>query len=414
MKPGWRGQIGRLGCGLSVLALMGVGCEPSVEGKGGSPACVDPATDCPATETACVVAVCERGACAERNVPLEPRTQCTDNGGGVCDGAGQCIGCIDATDCASGNCDGSQCVGTCGTPDVPTSPPSCQSGDPGAGDNCGSSNKSCCDNDLVPCGTYLRSYDAGMFIDNSNPATVSDFRLDTYEITVGRFRAFVNSGQGTQASPPQPEGGAHPRIPGSGWNGAWTANLTADAAALKAALACDPTFATWTDTPGANELLPINCVTWYEAFAFCAWDGGRLPTEAEWNYAAAGGAEHREFPWGPGISGMHAVYYCKGDGSAAGDCAFTDILPVGSKSPRGDGRWGQADLAGSVWEWTLDAYDDYMNPCNDCANLGGAGDRVIRGGDFAFDSSNLRAAVRLNSAPSSRSAYVGARCARTP
>ena len=46
-----------------------------------------------------------------------------------------------------------------------------------------------------------------------------------------------------------------------------------------------------------NELLPINQVTWFEAFAFCIWDGGFLPSEAEWNYAAAGGAEQRAYPW---------------------------------------------------------------------------------------------------------------------
>jgi formylglycine-generating enzyme required for sulfatase activity len=54
-----------------------------------------------------------------------------------------------------------------------------------------------------------------------------------------------------------------------------------------AALKCQM-VPSWTDTAGANEALPMNCLTWYAAFAFCVWDGGFLPTEAEWNYAATG------------------------------------------------------------------------------------------------------------------------------
>jgi formylglycine-generating enzyme required for sulfatase activity len=187
--------------------------------------------------------------------------------------------------------------------------------------------------------------------------------------------------------------------------------LAVDTLELNAALHCGGTYSSWTDTIGSQEKLPMNCIDWYEAFAFCAWDGGRLPTEAEWNYAAAGGMEQRAYPWGSGIiDGTYAVYDCTGDGNAG--CGLTDIQPVGSRSPKGDGWRGQSDLAGNMWEWMLDGYDDYLLPCNDCAQLL-APDRVVRGGGFVVDASNLLSAVRDYVDPTVRYYSVGARCART-
>ncbi len=301
-------------------------------------------------------------------------------------------------------------------------PPSCV----GLADDCGpGSYEDCCDSRLVTGGSFLRSYDGIDYTDDSYPATVSDFYLDRFEVTVGRFRAFVQNGAGTQQNPPAPGAGAHPLIDGSGWNPAWNAELPANTAELKGAVACVSSRETWTDAPGSNEALPINCVSWYEAFAFCAWDGGRLPTEAEWNYAAAGGDEQRYYPWSaaypPGsadIDPSYAVYHCTGDGSPSYECEFTDILSVGSRSPTGDGRWDQADLAGSMWEWNLDWYASPYSivPCNDCADLGSASSRVLRGGGWYPSAAYLRVARREDSVvePTYRDHFVGIRCARTP
>ena len=295
--------------------------------------------------------------------------------------------------------------------------PSCS----GLAATCGpSGNESCCTSLLVPGGTFYRSYDGVTYTDKSYPATVADFYLDKYEITVGRFRQFVNAGMGmgmgTQASPPASGAGVHPLITGSGWNSAWNTNLKANTAALTTAMKCDSTFQTWTDTALGNESRPQNCIDWYEAFAFCAWDGGRLATEAEWNYAAAGGSEQREYPWGSGIDASKASYsvdsiqQCMGDGVAG--CSLADLIIVGSK-PAGNGKWGHADLAGNVWEWTLDWYATYQPACNNCADLTVASVRVVRGGSFYNLASYLRSALRYYFFPGSHYYYIGARCART-
>jgi formylglycine-generating enzyme required for sulfatase activity len=282
----------------------------------------------------------------------------------------------------------------------------------------------CCASSLVPGGTFYRSYDLGtdgMFSDHSAPATVNAFTLDTYEVTVGRFRAFVDAQQGTQAQPPAAGAGARTLggVPGSGgWDPAWNASLAADSTAFVAALKCDATFQTWTDAPGANEALPMTCLNWYEAFAFCAWDGGFLPTEAEWNYAAAGGSEQRAYPWSSPASSVTIDCAHANHRSAPTAAAFCVNPPtggvnrVGSESPQGDGKWGHADLAGNVYEWVLDWYaSPYPQPCDDCATVSGGTYRGLHGGDFA-DISTARSAFRGNQTPSVRVYVFGVRCAR--
>jgi len=302
---------------------------------------------------------------------------------------------------------------------APPLPTSCV----GLPNTCGiSGDDSCCSSFEVVGGMYYRSYDLANDSSSGNmsyPAAISNFRLDKYEVTVERFRAFVADGMGTRANHPVVGAGAHANIPQSGWEAGWNASLVADTAALVAAVKCDSTLQSWTDTPGANEHRPMACITWYEAMAFCAWDGGYLPTEAEWNYAAAGGNQQRVYPWSsPAASlipldGDHASYSngtdCVGDGMPG--CAVTDLVTVGTK-PKGDGRWGQSDLAGNVWEWTLDWLAPYASACTDCADLTAASVRVVRGGGFGSFSVNLRSGSRGMYAPVDRSNHIGVRCAR--
>src|SRR5262249_32957718 len=103
---------------------------------------------------------------------------------------------------------------------------------------------------------------------------------------------------------------------------------------------------------------------------------------------------------------------CFGDGMAG--CALTDLVAVGSK-PLGDGRWGQSDLSGNVFEWTLDwSVDPYANPCTDCAYLTATDSRVLRGGSSSDVAMWLRAGFRAMNSPADRNSGSGVRCARAP
>jgi formylglycine-generating enzyme len=295
--------------------------------------------------------------------------------------------------------------------------------------SCGpAGNENCCSSLLVPGGTFFRGYDG---LDNSMktaPAQVSAFRLDKYEITVGRFRPFIaawlagwrpatgagkhahlNTGKGLTTT----AGGYEP-----GWNQTWASSFPTTGTAWDSSLSCGAVRYTWTSAPGANENVPVNCITWAEADAFCIWDGGFLPSEAEWSYAAAGGDEQRVFPWSdpPSSTLIDCAYanhsedrgYCVQPATGAANA-------VGSESPMGDGKYGQADLAGNIWEWTLDsnAYS-YVSPCIDCMENMDTYMRVAKGGSFTTPVPLLRNTFRGSPDRAERGVSFGSRCARAP
>jgi sulfatase modifying factor 1 len=259
-----------------------------------------------------------------------------------------------------------------GSPGSGTESRSCQSGGRGLSD-CGTTCESCCATLEVPGGTYYRTYDVypgevvslaadGGPSGEADPATVSTFRLDKYLVTVGRFRQFVaawdgGSGLDGGAGYLPPEGlGKHTHLNGglglvnaaspATYESGWVASDDGNIAPTNANLGCI-VYPTWTASPGDNEHLPIDCVNWWEAYAFCIWDGGFLPSEAEWEYAAAGGSQQREYPWGstdPGTGNGYAIY----GAHYTGNVVPLEIAPVGTPT-LGAGRWGQLDLAGDVW-----------------------------------------------------------------
>jgi formylglycine-generating enzyme required for sulfatase activity len=188
-----------------------------------------------------------------------------------------------------------------------------------------------------------------------------------------------------------------------------------EAGVCRAPTTCDWGEPTFDDASQADH--PVGCVDWRGAQTYCEWAGARLPTEAEWEYAARG-PEGNIYPWGHTFEGArlnHCDANCESPwADETVDDGYAESAPVGSY-PDGASWCGALDLAGNVWEWVA----DWLGPYPDEAQTNPTGpatgrERVLRGSSWVYDEERFRTSARDFIVPAERDSPIGFRCAVSP
>lgn len=187
---------------------------------------------------------------------------------------------------------------------------------------------------------------------------------------------------------------------------------------------CKVSGATWRspEGPGSNissrAAHPVVHVSWNDAVSFCEWSGQRLPTEAEWEYAARGGLVQKIYPWGDQLrpGGKHLCNIWQGEfpKEDTGDDGFRGTCPVDAFPPNGFGLYS---MTGNTWEWCADWFSPSFHRNASAINPSGppSGDaKVMKGGSFLCHRSycnRYRVAARSSNTPDSSTSHMGFRCA---
>lgn len=301
---------------------------------------------------------------------------------------------------------------------------------------------------LIPAGQFTMGSDAQDAWPSEKPAhrvSVRSFWIDSTEVTNGQFAEFVRAtGYVTTAERPVDWEELKKQLPPNTPKPP-EENLQPGSIVFTPpdhAVPWDSIDRWWTWTPGASwrhpqgpassiegkDTLPVVQVSWEDAAAYATWAGKRLPTEAEWEFAARGGLDGAHFVWGDEqYSETHPQCNAwQGDfpwRNTAQD-GFPRVAPVKSFKHNG---YGLFDMAGNVWEWCQDWYrpDAYQhaagsttapvsNPCCTSPSDSTAPERVMRGGSFLCHPSycaSYRPSARRGQTPDSATEHHGFRCA---
>ena len=164
---------------------------------------------------------------------------------------------------------------------------------------------------------------------------------------------------------------------------------------------------------------PVAHLSWFDATAFAGWAGARLPTEAEWEYAARGGLDQARLPWGADLmpDGQHRCNIWTGTfpGEDTAEDGYAGTCPVDAFAPNG---YGLYNCSGNVWEWCADWFataHPAVRPLVDPAGPPFGTDRVVKGGSFLCHDTychRYRPAARSATTPESTSSHQGFRLAR--